>query len=312
MNTNKANAQKVVDRICSLIEEGKPLPWVKPWNRTPNTVTIVDGYKTITIQPCAHSHTSGKEYSGVNTYLPRGEYVTFKQCQAEGGKVNKGAKSWPVVYWNFIKKTTTDPLTNEPKEETIPVLKLYQVFRIEDTTLPQKHFPEPTTYTIPITHEIPVDPEDPADTNPTAEAIIADYLTREPVKVTREPGSDRAYYRPSTDSITVPTIEQFSSSGEFYSTLFHELAHSTGHPSRLNRLNKPTAFGTESYSREELVAEATSATILNAIGLEDANTFRNSSAYIKSWAAHIKADPMMYITAATKAQAAIDLILGLA
>lgn len=311
---NKAMAQKVVDRITALIDEGKPLPWVKPWNRAPLTVTIVDGYKTVTLPPAAHNR-KGEQYKGANTYLPEGEYITFKQCQAEGGHINKGAKGWPVVYWNFIKKDP-DPAAPTPTPETYAMLKYYTVFNIKDTDLAQKHFPGPTTYTFPVTHEEPV-PQDPTATgltaDPTAEAVITDYIARaKTLTLSRDKHSDRAFYSPSADSVTVPTLDQFQTISEYYSTLFHELGHSTGHASRLNRLSKPAAFGSESYSREELVAETTAATLLTALGLEDGNSFRNSSAYIKSWASHIKADPLMYITAATKAQAAIDLILGLA
>ena len=107
-------------------------------------------------------------------------------------------------------------------------------------------------------------------------------------------------------------ITQYDEPAEYYSTLFHELGHSTGHASRLNRFTgdaAAAAFGSESYSREELVAEITAASILNELGLESGNTFRNSAAYVKSWSEHIKNDPMMFVTACGKAEKAVDLIL---
>lgn len=314
MSNNKDIAKKVVDRIVAMIEAGEPLPWVKPWGRSANTVTVVDGVKVVTYQPTAWNR-RGQFYKGANAYLPAGEYITFNQCRAEGGKVRKGAKSWPVVYWNFCKKTETDPDTGEEKEITIPILKYYNVFNVKDCDgIKQKHNPGPRRVEIPITHTETL-PENPADLLGVAETIIADYISRagNGFYVQRDKVSDRAFYRPSADFVVVPMRSQFANMSEYYSTLFHELGHSTGHATRLNRFTGKAAcaaFGSEEYSREELVAESTAASILNAIGLEEANSFRNSAAYIKSWSDHIKADPMTYVTAMTRAQAAFDLIVG--
>ena len=323
MNKNTEIAKKVVDRIVDLINSGEPLPWVKPWGRSANTVTVVDGVKVVTYQPTAWNR-RGQFYKGANAYLPAGEYITFKQCQAEGGKVMKGAKSWPVVYWNFCKKTETNPDTGEEEEITIPILKYYNVFNVKDCVkvdpkgreipLGQKHNPGPRRVEIPITHTETL-PENAADLLQVAEDIISDYVSRagNGFYIIRDRVSDRAYYRPSADFVQVPMRSQFKSGAEYYSTLFHELGHSTGHATRLNRFTGKAAcaaFGSEEYSREELVAESTAASVLNAIGLEEANSFRNSAAYIKSWSEHIQADPMIYVTAMTRAQAAFDLIIG--
>ena len=328
--SNKDVASKVVGRICELIEEGKPLPWVKPWGRKANTVTVVDGYKTVTMESAAWNR-RGVEYKGTNTYLPRGEYITWKQASDEHAAINKGARSLPVVYWNFVKKTKHNDETGEDEEIVIPVLKYYNVFRVEDChkvdekgkaildengeqiPLKPKHDLPPHVWVLPVTHEEAVENGD--SLNATAEAIIADYIARagNGFKVIRDDVTDDAYYSPAFDYVNVPMREQYKNESEFYSTLFHELGHSTGHKTRLNRFtgkDKIAAFGDEAYSREELVAESTAAGILNALGMEEGNTFRNSAAYIKGWASHIKEDPMMYITATTRAQAAIDLILG--
>ena len=313
---NQEVAKKVVDRIVTMIESGKPLPWVKPWNTSRNTVTIVDGVKTITIQPNAWNR-QGKQYRGVNRYLPQGEYITFSQAKAEGGSVKKGALGYPVVYWNFYRKTETDETTGEETEVVIPILKYYTVFRVEDVDgIEQKHHPEPITVEIPITHTEVVSIDGERDLNADAEQIVADYIKRagNGFHVERDRVTDRAFYSPSGDYVSVPMREQYSNVGEYYSTLFHELGHSTGHASRLNRFAGSAAcaaFGSQDYSREELVAESTAASILNALGMEDANTFRNSAAYIKSWSEAIKGDPMMFITAATRSQAAFDLIMGI-
>ena len=328
--SNKDVASKVVERICELIETGASLPWVKPWGRKPNTVTVVDGHKVVTIQPTAWRR-NGKDYKGANTYLPTGEYISWSQAKAEHASVNKGARSFPVVYWNFTKKTKHNDETGEDEEIVIPVLKYYRVFRVEDChkvdadgkpildengnqiPLKPKHTKKPRTVIVPITHEEIAENGD--GLNDDAEAVIADYIKRagNNFKVLRESVTDDAYYSPMMDYVSVPMRQQFTNESEFYSTLFHELGHSTGHKTRLNRFtgkDKIAAFGDEAYSREELVAESTAAGILNALGMEEGNTFRNSAAYIKGWASHIKEDPMMYITATTRAQAAIDLILG--
>lgn len=308
---NKEVAQRVIDRILEMIEEGKPLPWIKPWGKA-NTVTVVDGVKTVTVYPTAWNR-KGSLYRGANTYLPVGEYITFNQCRAEGGTVKKGARAWPVVYWNFKEKETENPDTHEIEKRTIPILRYYQVFRIEDTTLEQKHSPEPRVIQIPVTHEEPIDCT--ATLNDEAEAVISDYVSRagNGFHINRDKVSNQAFYSPSADYVTVPMVEQFSTVAEFYSTLFHELGHSTGHKTRLNRFTGKAAcasFGSVEYSKEELIAEATAAGLLNALGMEEANALRNSAAYIKSWAGHIKGDPLMYVSAAQRAQDAINLILG--
>lgn len=314
MSKNSDIAKKVVDRITELIDSGEPLPWVKPWGRSANTVEIVDGVKVVTYQPTAWRR-NGEFYRGANTYLPTGEYLTFNECKKAGGKVKKGAKSWPVVYWYFMKKKKTDPDTGEEITETIPFLKYYRVFSVNDCEgIKQKHHPGPRRVEIPITHT-EIMPENAADLITEAESVIADYVSRagNGFHIIRDRISDRAYYRPSADFVQIPMRSQFKSASEYYSTLFHELGHSTGHSTRLNRFTGKAAcaaFGSEEYSREELVAEATAASVLNALGLEEANSFRNSAAYIKSWSEHIQKDPMMFVTAMTRAQAAFDMILG--
>ena len=314
---NKEIAAKVCDRIVAEIGNNGVLPWVKPWNRKPNMVKVHDGFIEITINPCAWNR-SGVEYRGCNTYLPAGEYITFQQCKKEGGSVRKGAHGWPIVYWNFIKKTVKDDQTGEEKEETIPVLKYYTVFNVEKDCegLKVKHHPEPRTITVEKSHYVP-DDNSAVPVNEAAETIILDYIKRagNGFYVKRDDISDEAFYSPARDYVNVPCLSQYQENGEFYSTLFHELAHSTGHSTRLNRFTGKAAnaaFGSVEYSKEELVAEITAATVLNSIGLESANSFRNSAAYVKSWAQKIKSDPLCYVSAANKAQAAFDLIMGIA
>jgi antirestriction protein ArdC len=130
------------------------------------------------------------------------------------------------------------------------------------------------------------------------------------VPIIHEKGN-RAFYRPSEDAIHLPLMEQFSKQAEYYSVAFHESVHSTGHKSRLNRFEdeKSAAFGSEVYSKEELVAELGAATLVNFLGLETEKSFRNSAAYIQNWLKVLKDDPKFIVSASARAEKAVDMIL---
>lgn len=129
--------------------------------------------------------------------------------------------------------------------------------------------------------------------------------------MTHEQG-DRAYYRPATDTVVLPIRKQFMSTAEYFSTAFHELVHSTGHKSRLDRLDRVAAFGSEDYSKEELIAEIGAAALVNHTGLETPDSFRNNAAYIQNWLQVLKDDKRFIVSAAGKAEKAVNLILGTA
>ena len=150
---------------------------------------------------------------------------------------------------------------------------------------------------------------DGASTVENAQNIIYDYLGRTGVKLLHQEG-DRAFYRPSTDEIILPIRKQFVSTAEYYSTVFHELAHSTGHPSRLNRLDKVVAFGSDVYSKEELVAEIGAAALVNHCGLATSTSLRNNAAYIQDWLQVLNGDKRFIVSAAGKAEKAVNLILN--
>lgn len=267
--------QEVTNRIISQLEKGV-IPWQKPW--------VASGK--------AISHSTGKPYSLLNQMLlgRPGEYLTFKQCQQEGGKIKKGEKASMVVFWKWL-----DVEDEETKEkEKIPILRYYSVFHIDQCEgIEAKH-----------TEELPcvAKPEE------EAEKVIDGYITRCGVKLRHEKG-DRAYYRPSVDTVTLPIIEQFKSVAEYYSTAFHELTHSTGHEKRLNRLSKVACFGSEEYSKEELIAEIGSATLMTRTGFETESSFNNSVAYIQAWLKALKDDKRMIVSAAGKAEKAVKLIM---
>ena len=270
--------KEVTDRIMAQLEKGI-IPWQKPWIASGNAI----------------SRATGKPYSLLNQMIlgKPGEYVTFKQCQAEGGKVKKGEKSSMVVFWKFIDQE--DEETHEKKQ--VPFLRYYNVFHVDQCEGISAKYTTEAAF------------PDGADTLAAAQDIIYDYLGREGVKLSHEEG-DRAFYRPATDEVVLHIRKQFMSTAEYYSTVFHELTHSTGHPSRLNRLTRPSFFGTEDYSKEELVAEIGAATLVNHVGLETASSFRNSAAYIQNWLSVLKGDKRFIVSAAGRAEKAVNLILN--
>lgn len=179
------------------------------------------------------------------------------------------------------------------------MLRYYQVFSIKDDTNLEvkKHKELVQTF----------------DTAPIEEIdrIINDYAERSGVKFVTDNGHDRAFYSPTDQTIHLPSIEQFKNVALYYSTKFHEMIHSTGHKSLLNRFEKgQTKFGSEVYSKEELVAEIGTACILNRLGIETDDSFRNSTAYVQNWAKHLKADSKMIVSASSKAEKAVKLIFN--
>lgn len=267
---------EITNRIIDQMEQGT-IPWQKPWVASGSCV----------------SYATGKPYSLLNQMLlgRAGEYATYQQVQAAGGYVRRGEKAHMVVFWKFLEKE--DEETGEVKE--IPFLRYYNVFHIDQCEgLKPRH--------------VEALPQS-AEANQKAEAIICDYLKSSGVKLNHQQG-DRAFYRPSTDSITLPLLAQFKETAEYYSTAFHELIHSTGHAKRLNRIAGTAYFGSEAYSKEELIAEIGASALVNASGLETAASFRNNAAYVQNWLQVLKSDKRFIVSASGKAEKAVALILG--
>ena len=267
--------QHITDRIIKELEQGN-IPWHKPWHCKPGAV----------------SHVTGKPYSVLNQLmLPQpGEYVTFKQAIEEGHPVKKGEKASMVFFFKFLE--SKDEETGEKKQ--IPLLKYYSVFHISQC---EGMKPKYTSF-----H---------SDLKPDkrAEQILQDYITRSGVTLKKQYGN-KACYTPAIDTITVPEISQYDDVSEFYSTAYHEAIHSTGHPSRLNRITDTAQFGSESYSKEELTAELGASYLVNAAGLETASSFRNSAGYIQGWLFALKNDKRFIVSAAGQAEKAVQMILG--
>ena len=279
----KDTYQIITDRLLAILEAGT-VPWHKPWNH---------GYGG------PRNLVSNKHYQGINCFMlacygasfGSPFWLTYKQAQSLGGNVKKGEKGTPVIFWKLYDKDDPDADTGVRK---VPVLRYYTVFNAEQCT--DVDVPPPGGFTR-------------AEHNPieAAEAVIHAM----PNCPTIEISGARAYYSPSHDIVKVPELYRYEQAEEYYSTLFHELAHSTGHQSRLNResITGKHFFGDAVYSREELIAEMTAAFLCGHTGIENA-TIHNSAAYIQSWINVLKGNKKLAIIAAAQAQKAADYILN--
>ena len=282
---SKSVYEMVTERIIEQLESGV-IPWEKPWSG---------------VRSGAYNRISKRSYSLLNQMLLKneGEYATFKQWSELGGKIKKGEKSEIVVFWKILPiEETQEDGTKVTKQ--VPLLKYINVFHISQ-----------------VEGVEPLQKEKLNDIEPIeqAESILQDYWTREHITVEHIKG-DKAFYSPMRDLIQLPLFEQFKDANEYYSTAFHESVHSTMKKSRCNRAeerkDKLVAFGSEEYSKEELVAELGSASIMNMLGIETRKSFRNSSAYIQSWLKVLKNDVKFIVSASSKAEKAVNYILNIA
>lgn len=250
--------QIVTDQILRHLERGT-VPWRCPWRRE--------------IGRPRNFHT-GREYQGVNVLLlglmhfPSPWWLTLRQANALGGSVRKGERGAMVIKWGQQERTANNGDGSEEKK-VIHFLRSYHVFNA--CQIEGIQFPEPATGPI----------LDPAQRIERAESITNGMPN--PPRIL-EGNTTRASYRPSTDTVTMPPFASFDTPEDYHLTLFHELVHSTGHPSRLNRRGATDSdgFGGKIYSQEELVAEMGAA----FLGME-ADIVRDqheqSAAYLKGW-----------------------------
>jgi antirestriction protein ArdC len=280
----------VTDLIIEKLEQGI-IPWKQPWND---------------YGPAAN-YISKKPYHGINQLILNGLhvkpfYLTFKQAKDLGGRIRKGAKSIPVVYWNFIyRDKETNRRVDPSKVDSIPkdnlvktaFLKYYRVFNIDDVLHVKFDLPE-----ISRNHDnIPIE---------RCEQLLARMKDRPQIKHTE----NLAYYHPVYDYINMPPIELFRSAELYHSVLHHELIHFSGHPKRLNRFgNDGISSFNSSNTLEELVAEIGAAFLNNHCGILNDDTLTDSSAYIQGWLKKLRDDKKFIIEASGKAQKAVDYIL---
>jgi antirestriction protein ArdC len=267
----------VTEQIIRQLESGVA-PWRKPWR---------------TEMPC--NLVSGKAYRGMNVFLLGSQgyasryWLTFNQANKLGGHVKRGEQSSIVTFWHIgEEKIKSDGSKTRPF-----LLRYYRVFNLTQT--------EGIAEKLGLGNASPRVPSIQG-----CETIVAGMPNAPKMEQ-----SNAAWYRPSTDSVGMPARGLFTSAEEYYSTLFHELTHSTGHASRIGREGIETlnAFGSESYSKEELVAEMGAAMLCGVTGIAPA-TLQNSAAYLETWIERLKSDSRLLVSAASAAQKAADYIRG--
>lgn len=286
------NAYEIVtNRIIDQLDKG-----IIPWQRG----FAVSGPST------PANFVTKKAYRGINVLMlfcneyPTSEWLTYKQAQAIGAQVRKGEKSTPVVFWSIKGKdsdaegdTGVDQTASTGGRESFAFCKTYCVFNIAqvDGITAQLPFPESKSFE-PI---------------PAAQALAARYLGQGGPSLAH--GGNQPFYSPSRDLVQMPECEKWFESERYYKTLFHELAHSTGHSSRLDR-QFGGRFGSDPYAKEELVAEFAAAFLCAECGISNDSTEQNRIAYIQNWISVLKNDKRFAMGAAQKAQKAADLIQG--
>jgi antirestriction protein ArdC len=273
----KPNIHEIVtDRIISAMEQGI-VPWRKPWTGHGGPVSL----------------TTGRNYRGINNLILHMVQIadgydlplwgTYKQAQALGGSVRKGEKGTPIVLWKPIEKDKEDGST-----ESFMMMRYFTVFNVaqmDEVTVPDKFL-------------IKREPVSVAD---GIQQVIA-YPNGPTVRYLNQ---DQAFYTVKDDTITLPTLEQFVSPEAYSATVLHEIVHSTGHPSRMNRINdKNHWFGCEAYAQEELVAEIGSAMLATYLNLNV--EWEQTASYIHNWLQRLRDDRKLLVQAAQQAQKAID------
>jgi antirestriction protein ArdC len=281
--------ENVTNQIVTALEKGVR-PWHRPWS--------ADHLAGQNVRPM---RANGEAYRGINVLMLWGVavergyrgslWMTFKQALELGGHVRKGEKGSQVVYANSLTRTETNIATGEDEERSIPFLKAYTVFNVEQIeSLPQRFYvSEPAA--------------DPVGRIDRAEVFFASTGAQ------ISHGGNRAYYRPSDDRVQMPPFEAFEAAEAYYATLAHEMTHWTKAPARLDRDFGRKRFGDEGYAMEELVAELGAAFLCADLGLSPEPREEHAS-YLDHWIKVMKADKRAIFSAAAHAQRAADYLHG--
>ena len=260
--------KKITDQIIAKLNAGT-VPWEKSW-----------------VSGVPRNMVSGKSYRGINFLslithdFPSPQYLTFTQCHKLGGTVSRNEKGSLIVFWKIVDRDAE----NDLNFRQVPLIKYSYVFNISQTSLYKADVNESSFITC----------EQLLSTLKNIPAVKHNYR--------------RCYYDPVNDFVSVPVIRDFESGAEYYSSLWHELIHSTGHPNKLNRFNIGDLQETAAYSEEELVAELGSSFLSGMCGLSN-KVINNQVAYIQGWLSKLGDDPNIIVRAAQKAKQAISYIL---
>jgi antirestriction protein ArdC len=271
--------EMITNRILEKMKTGQ-VPWRRPWKFQPPRNLV-----------------SKRCYHGINFLLltlnefDSPYYVTFHQAKQLGGSIKKGEHGTPVVFWKLIETLEKSEANGEEKSKVIPYLQYSTVFNLTQTE----------------GIDAPKDAPKPLEPLVVCEKIVEGFADKPQIAHTLLP---RAFYQPETDNIHMPAKSSFVSREEYYSTLFHEYVHATGHEKRLNRHTQENTsfdFGSKDYSKEELVAEFGSA-FLCAESHIDNRVIDNNAAYLRGWLKELQEDKKLIIYASAKAGKAVDYI----
>ncbi|MEI8390556.1 MAG: zincin-like metallopeptidase domain-containing protein [bacterium] len=276
MQTNEIKA-KITAEIIESLKTNQSL-WSKAW------------------KPCQpQNYESKKAYSVINNLIltlksmnrnyESPYWLTFKQVDKLDHSVLRGEKSTMIVFYSLIDSKNTN---EDGEKKKIPLLKYYNVFNLDQTTLKNK---------VNINETI-----DPALRSNDIEQVINTFDC--PIVYAAQ---DRACYRPVEDKIYLPTKGQFKTVHGYYATAMHEIAHATGHESRLNR-KLINSFGSSEYAKEELTAEISSMFILAKYGIDSKEITSNNVAYINSWLKILENDSNFIFTASKQAGEILEYI----
>lgn len=288
--SNAEIAEEITGKLLAQLEAGV-VPWHKPWSGS--------GPKNVV---------SGKEYRGINLLLLNMEriakeystnwWLTFNQAKKKKGTVRAGERGTQIIFWKFIdveREELGEDGEKELKRDVIPLMKIYYVFNVDQCD----------------------GIEAPDDGQATTDEVIAEaemiqalYRSNGGAPVNHN-GGNKAFYRPSSDSIHMPEKTAFDGAAHYYSTLFHEDVHSTGHEMRLGRdgIVENHFFGDALYSEEELVAEFGAAFLMGRVGGQYvARTLENSANYIAHWKRKLVDDGKLIFRVTSAAQKALDYI----
>lgn len=269
----------VNNRIIEQLEKGT-VPWRQPWKEAGPPRNLI----------------TSRPYRGLNVLLlaslgyPYNLFLTLKQINELGGSVRKGEHACPVVFWS---KKEGEP-DEKGEKEIKRILRYYSVFNFDQCiNIPVDKIPD-----LRWNDEQPIE---------TCEQVVNNM----PQKPKIQHKGQGAYYSPTTDIINMPKFKTFLDSEAYYTTLFHELVHSTGHESRLKReaVMNTGKYGSESYSEEELVAQIGACFLASHTGCS-LKHFENDVAYIQGWLNRLKDDRRLLLFASSKAQRATDFILN--
>lgn len=305
---------KVFEIVNKIVIEGltkEGFAWFKPWKSGGEHRPFNRAKKNF--------------YKGFNVFMlnavmrhykySTNQWLSYKQAKDLGGQVREKEKGTEVFLWNigyFDKKT----------QKFVPKKLIKTINTLETMADGKLRYKKTFSLRFYVVYNVdqcdgiePIDTGD-AETNDnqrinSADDVALNYLEREEIPL--EFFDDSAYYAPSRDKINMPKLETFVDSDSYYKVLFHEMVHSTGHEKRLKRegvCGGKVNFGSDSYAKEELVAEIGCMYLVGLLGLDPKDNMDNSQAYIKGWCKNLKEKPEQCTFAMSQASKAVNYILG--